>query len=97
MRTLVQRLMLLLTPLLLIALVAQNGEITGLVGAAVAAMACAVAIRYAAGVLRSRDPVVRSRSFARRRAMSAAPAPSHPATPGRTRSRAPAGGVMATP
>ncbi len=61
MRALTQRLMLLLTPLLLIALVAQNGEVTGLVGAAFVAIACAVAIRYAAGVLLSRDPVVRSR------------------------------------
>jgi hypothetical protein len=76
--------------LLMTVLVLQGGSATSVVaGVAAVAIASAVAARYASRVVLRSEMVVRVRSHARRQAESAVPAPQHPQTPGRRRSRAP--------
>ena len=72
-------------------------EPTSLLFASIAAVAIAsiVAIRYAAIVVASGEMTVGERAYVHREALSAVPAPSHPATAGRPRTRAPSRSVLA--
>ena len=59
------------------------------------ALAAILASRYAAISIRSHSITVGSRAREHRESFSSIPEPSHPATPGRTRSRAPAQSLAA--
>ncbi len=90
------RLGLLATSLLLALAVIQGGSAGSVVASVAAvAIASAVAARYAGRVILRGEFVVRVRSHARRQAESAEPAPQHPHTPGRRRSRAPSQSIAA--
>jgi len=96
MRQVIERLALALTAVALLAGVvvvgagasqASTAAMAGLVAIALVAM---VGMRYAAAILRSRELGVGGRSREHRQVLAFAPAPQHPDTAGRTRSRAPA-------
>ncbi|MCU1527189.1 MAG: hypothetical protein JWP75_952 [Frondihabitans sp.] len=85
-----------MTVLLVAFAVAQGGPTTVLVASiAVVTVAGIVAVRYAALVIGSREMTVGSRSHAHREALSDMPAPSHPRTAGRPRTRAPSQSIPA--
>jgi hypothetical protein len=69
---------------------APDGATTLVVaGLAVFAVAALAGARYAAVVIRSQEITVGGRAHEHRQALSMMPAPQHPATPGRPRTRAP--------
>ncbi|MEO6506118.1 MAG: hypothetical protein ABIW36_10470 [Terrimesophilobacter sp.] len=90
MRALHERMVMAMTVLVVAFAVAQVAP-TSLLVTSIAAVAIAaiVAVRYAATVIGSREMVVGHRAHAHREALSAMPAPSHPCTAGRSRTRAP--------
>ncbi len=95
MRAALVRSIMLMTAVVLVLTVAQSGSATTIAaGLAAVALAAGLAIRYAARVAPSGE-AASIRSFAHRQATVAMPAPAHPSTPGRTRSRAPSGWGMA--
>ena len=72
--------------------VAQPGAASGVAaGVAILTVALLLGARYAATVIGRRAVTVGNRARAHRESLVGMPAPQHPATPGRTRSRAPAG------
>ena len=91
MRAIKTRMVMVMT-LLLIAFAVSQGGPTGLLVAGIAAVAVSgvIAIRYAAIVVGSREMTVGARAHAHREAMTGMPAPRHPSTAGRPRTRAPA-------
>jgi hypothetical protein len=96
MRTLTTRLGLLLTALVMVFAVTQGASTTALV-ASIAAVAIAgvLAVKAAAFVAGRRVLTVGARANAHREALTEEPAPAHPATAGRTRSRAPSQSILA--
>ena len=90
MRVLYQRMVAAMTVLFVAFTVAQVTQ-SSLLVASIAAIAIAalIAVRYAATVIGSRELAVGHRAHAHREALSAMPAPSHPCTAGRPRTRAP--------
>lgn len=72
-------------------LVTDEPAVLAAAGLAVIAVAALAGARYAAVVIRSREITVGGRASAHRHALSMMPAPQHPATPGRPRTRAPSG------
>lgn len=90
MRALHERMVMAMTVLFVAFAVAQATQ-TALLVTSIAAIAIAalVAVRYAATVIGSRELAVGHRAHAHREALSAMPAPSHPCTAGRPRTRAP--------
>jgi len=96
MRTIVERLVMLMTALFVVSAVAQGGSTSALVaGVAVAVLAGVLAIRSATLASGARTLTVGSRARAHREALSTQPSPAHPLTQGRRRSRAPSQGVRA--
>jgi hypothetical protein len=90
MRALHERIVMVSTMLFVALAVAQGGPTAVLVASiAAVAVASVVAVRYAALVVGSRELVVGERAHAHREALSGMPAPSHPSTAGRPRTRAP--------
>ncbi|HEY0260672.1 MAG TPA: hypothetical protein VGC18_12570 [Lacisediminihabitans sp.] len=90
MRILRQRTVMAVT-LLMLALSVAHGGSTSLIVASIAtvAIASAIAVRYAAIVVSSRELNVGERAHAHREVMNRMPAPQHPSTAGRPRTRAP--------
>jgi hypothetical protein len=94
--TVVHRLGLLLTALTMVLAVSQGTSQTALVATiAAVALAGVLAVRGAALVTGSRTITVGSRARAHREELTSAPAPSHPSTEGRPRTRAPSLSVQA--
>jgi len=90
MRRIQDRLVMIMTLLFVAVAVSQTGSPAALVaGIAAAALAAAVAARYGGVVVGSREVTVGARAHAHREALSVMPAPQHPATAGRPRTRAP--------
>ena len=84
------RLGLLSASLLMAVALVQGGSASSLVaGVAAVAIASAVAARYGSSVVLRSEVLVRVRARAKSRSQAAEPAPQHPRTPGRRRSRAP--------
>ncbi|MBC7725278.1 MAG: hypothetical protein H7146_11110 [Burkholderiaceae bacterium] len=94
-----ERLVTVVTALFLALTVAQGDHalvIAGLAALAIAAIAVtSVAVRSAASVPGRLEIVVGRRAHAHREALSVAPAPQHPSTAGRPRTRAPSGPLAA--
>jgi hypothetical protein len=90
MRALHERMITALTVLFVAFAAAQVAQ-TSLLVTSIAAIAIAalLAVRYAATVIGSRELAIGHRAHAHREALSALPAPSHPCTAGRPRTRAP--------
>jgi ascorbate-specific PTS system EIIC-type component UlaA len=90
MRALYER-MVAATAVLFVAFTVAQVAPTALLVTSIAAIAIAslVAVRYAAAVTGSRELAVGHRAHAHRETLSAMPAPSHPCTAGRPRTRAP--------
>ncbi|HXD62934.1 MAG TPA: hypothetical protein VN619_13525 [Lacisediminihabitans sp.] len=96
MRALHRRMLMVSTMLFVALAVAQGGQTAVLVASlAAVGIAAIAAVRYAAVVAGSRELVVGRRAHAHREALSAMPAPSHPATAGRPRTRAPSRSISA--
>ena len=96
MRALKERMVVLSTMLLVAFAIADGGPTTVLVASiSLVTVAGVVAVRYAALVVGSREMTVESRSHAHREALRAMPAPSHPSTAGRPRTRAPSQSILA--
>lgn len=96
MRTLYERLVMVLTLLFVAVAVAQGGPSTAVVaGLAAVALAAALAARYGGIVVGTREVTVGARAHAHREALDVTPAPSHPSTAGRPRTRAPSMVVVA--
>ena len=94
MRALLERLAVTLAVAFVVLAVADSSAV--LVGAiATVAVVALVGSRYAAVSIRSRSMTVGARARQHRESMSSLPAPSHPDTAGRTRSRAPSGSIAA--
>lgn len=83
--------------MLFVAFALAQGGPTSLLVTSIAAVAIAsiVAVRCAATVFGSREMVVGDRAHAHREALSVMPAPSHPCTAGRPRTRAPSQAAQA--
>ena len=81
--------------LALVVLVLADSATTLVAAIGVVALAAVLASRYAAVSIRSHSLTVGSRARAHRESFSSTPEPSHPATPGRTRSRAPSQSLAA--
>ena len=88
MRTLIERLAVLLAVTFVVLAVTDSSAVLVTAVATIAVMSL-VGLRYAAVSIRARSMTIGSRARAHRESMSSQPAPTHPATPGRTRSRAP--------
>ena len=90
MRALYERMVAAMTVLFVAFTIAQIAP-TSLLVTSIAAIAIAslVAVRHAATVTGSRELAVGHRAHAHRETLSAMPAPSHPCTAGRPRTRAP--------
>jgi hypothetical protein len=96
MRWMPERLVMVMTLALLAASITQLQSASGLAaGVAVLAVGMLLAARYSGGGLRSRVVTIGHRARQHRQSLSGMPAPRHPATPGRTRSRAPSRGLAA--
>ena len=96
-RTMTARLGMMLSTLLLVFAVLDAGSALAVVASVAAvAITAAVAAQYAAGAARRLSTAGPARSHARRQSLRAVPAPQHPHTPGRRRSRAPSRMVAAT-
>ena len=93
MRTLLERLAA-LTAVLFLALALTQAGSPALVFASVATVILMAAL--AAGVTGARELTVGARAHAHRESLSTLPAPAHPSTAGRPRTRAPSGTVPAT-
>ncbi|MET4782636.1 hypothetical protein [Glaciihabitans sp. UYNi722] len=93
----IQERLVIFTTMLLVALAVAQGAPTSVLVASIAVVAVAgiVAVRYAALVVGSREMTVGARSHAHREALSVMPAPSHPSTAGRPRTRAPSQSILA--
>jgi len=81
--------------LVFVVLVTADSTTTLVAGIGAVALAAVLASRYAAISIRSHSLTVGSRAREHRESFSSIPEPSHPATPGRTRSRAPAQSLAA--
>ncbi|MCU1579055.1 MAG: hypothetical protein JWP19_1259 [Rhodoglobus sp.] len=91
-----ERLVMAMTLALLAASITQPGSASVLAsGVAVLAVGMLLAARYSGGGFRSRVVTIGHRARQHRQSLSGMPAPRHPATPGRTRSRAPSRGLAA--
>lgn len=96
MRTLHERIVMVSTVLFVAFAVAQGGSASVLVvSIAAVAVAGVLAVRYAAIVIGSRELIAGGRAHAHREALSRMPAPSHPSTAGRPRTRAPSPSIPA--
>ncbi len=94
MRTLFERLVVTLAVAFVVLALADSSAV--LLGAIAAiAVVALVGSRYAAVSIRVRSMTVGARARQHRESMSSLPAPSHPDTPGRTRSRAPSQSLAA--
>ncbi|HAM26176.1 MAG TPA: hypothetical protein DCP11_05550 [Microbacteriaceae bacterium] len=90
MRALQERTVMVMTLLLVAFAVAQAAPTTVLVASAAAvAVASVLAVRHAVLAIAFREMTVGDRAHAHREALSGTPAPQHPATAGRPRTRAP--------
>jgi hypothetical protein len=89
-----QRLLVLFGVVLVTMVLAPDAQSMLVAGAALA-IAALIAARFGAVASGSREIRVGHRSRAHREVYSYLPDPSHPATPGRTRARAPGGAVPA--
>jgi hypothetical protein len=95
-RWLIERFALALTVSLLVLTVGSAEPSTLALTALVAvAIAAVVSVRYAAMLLRAAELRIGHRAREHREALEFAPAPRHPNTPGRTRSRAPSRPIAA--
>ena len=94
MRTILERLTVTLAVVFFVLTIADSSAI--LLGAiAAVAVVALVGSRYAAVSIRARSITVGARARQHRESMSSLPAPSHPDTAGRTRSRAPSQSLAA--
>lgn len=85
-----------MTTLFVVLAIAQATQPSALLlGAAAVAAVGILAVRYAALVVGSREMTVGSRAHAHREALSTIPAPAHPTTAGRPRTRAPSQSITA--
>ncbi len=89
MRWLFGRLALICASLLVLSVLASGPSTAAVVGLVAIALTAVIAVEYAAAQLRARELGVGGRAREHRQVLSAVPAPSHPDTAGRTRSRAP--------
>jgi hypothetical protein len=96
MRSIRERLAMVMTLAFLALAVSQAGS-AGVVATAIAVIAVGMLLgaRYAGVTIRSRELTIGERARQHRESMADVAAPRHPATPGRTRSRAPAEGLAA--
>jgi hypothetical protein len=91
MRLVIERFALALAAVALIATIGSSAPSTAAMAGLVAiALVAIVGVRYAAGQLRAHELGVGGRAREHRQVLAFAPAPQHPDTAGRTRSRAPA-------
>ncbi len=82
--------------LLLVVALVQGGSATSLLARVAAlALAAAVAVRYGSAAVQRSETLVRVGARAKSQAQSEEPAPQHPRTPGRRRSRAPSRSISA--
>ena len=96
-RDMTARLGVMLGTLLVVFAVLDAGSTLAVVASVAAvAIAAGLAAQYAAGAARRISTSGPARSHARRQSLRAVPAPQHPLTPGRRRSRAPSRMVAAT-
>jgi hypothetical protein len=84
-----------LTGLAFVLLVTADSATTLVATIGAIALTSVLARRYAAIGIRSHSITIGSRAHAHRESFSSTPEPSHPATPGRTRSRAPSQSLAA--
>jgi small neutral amino acid transporter SnatA (MarC family) len=87
-----------LASVLVVALVVSQATTASTAAVSVAAslLVLAIATRIVAGTASARTVTVGARAREHRESLSSMPAPAHPDTAGRTRSRAPSAGVLAT-